>query len=94
LPFDVYGLEIDNGIIFYTTDDCQGSGYIDSQTVPPIGYYTGDNTVYYARQPPENVTVASYMWGGTCYLLNPVSMYGGLARAATIPHFKAPFSIR
>jgi hypothetical protein len=94
LPFDVNGLQEGNGIIYFTTDDCHGSGYLDNQTVPPIGYYTGDNTVYYAKQPPENVTVASYFWGNNCYPLNPVSMYGDLAKTATIPHFDPPFSVR
>jgi hypothetical protein len=94
LPFDAEGLQEGNGVLFFITDDCQGSGYLSNQTVPPAGYYAGDNTVYYARQPPEKVTVASYWFGDNCYALNPMSIYVGLAKTATVPHFKPPFSVR
>jgi hypothetical protein len=94
LPFDAEGLQEGNGVLFFVTDDCQGSGYLSNQTVPPAGYYAGDDTVYYARQPPEKVTVASYWFGDNCYALNPMSIYVGLAKTATVPHFKPPFSVR
>jgi hypothetical protein len=94
LPFDGDGLQEGNGVVFFVTDDCRGSGYLSNQTVPPAGYYAGDNTAYYARQPPEKVTVASYWFGNNCYALNPMSIYAGLVKTATIPHFKPPFSVR
>jgi hypothetical protein len=94
LPFDVEGLQEGNGVIFFDTEDCQGWGYLGNQTLPPLGYYAGDNTIYYAKQPPKKVMVASYWFGNYCYALTPMSIYVGLAKSATIPHFKPPFTVR